>query len=75
MYLPPNTSYMGGGLRTLTEHERMTATADADILREAADALRTAYDALSETDPRLKQWADALSEEACELDDMRTVSL
>lgn len=71
--IPTGSRYTGGGTRTMTGHELMTAQADADILREAADALRAAYDALSETRPELKQWADLLSEDACDLEEAREV--
>jgi hypothetical protein len=71
--IPTGSRYTGGGTRTMTGHERMTAQADADVLRDAAGALRDAYDALSETDPRLKQWADTLSEEAADLEELREV--
>lgn len=57
------------GTRTLHPHERAQLTADADLLRDAGDALNLAFNGLSTTDKRLEQLAEEFWERANDLDE------
>lgn len=69
------TATHGTGVRALRPHERATNEADAQLLRDAGDALNAAFNGLSTTDHTLEQLAEQLWERAANLEEQTETRL